>query len=219
VTGVAAAGLIAVVAPSVADNQATDSNINIESVQQNNQDNGQEGQRNERRSRDRYGRDRRERNGDRPERTDRSNEIPANASAETSAEASGTAFIATATSSSSAASSVTAPASTVATAAAAAHPAASALPIATIMPAVSAYALPVTELSQVATTSGLQWVGSDAAKIAAAQAAIAAEQAKAPAHVPRERPPAVVVESANLVLVETKRDLRDMTLPFEKSGA
>ena len=87
------------------------------------------------------------------------------------------------------------------------------------MPPVTSYALPVADLAQVATTSGLQWVGSDTAKIAAAQAAIAAELASAPVHVPRERPPAVVVEAASLVLVETKRDLRDMTLPFEKPAA
>jgi ribonuclease E len=90
---------------------------------------------------------------------------------------------------------------------------------ATNMPAVTSYALPVADLSQVATTSGLQWVGSDTAKIAAAQAAIAAELANAPVHVPRERPPAVVVEAASLVLVETKRDLRDMPLPFETPSA
>jgi ribonuclease E len=89
----------------------------------------------------------------------------------------------------------------------------------TSMPVVTSYALPVSDLVQVASTSGLQWVGSDTAKIAAAQAAIAAELANAPAHVPRERPPAVVVESANLVLVETKRDLRDMQLPFEAPSA
>ncbi len=87
------------------------------------------------------------------------------------------------------------------------------------MPVVTSYALPVSDLVQVASTSGLQWVGSDTAKIAAAQAAIAAELANAPAHVPRERPPAVVVESANLVLVETKRDLRDMQLPFDAPSA
>jgi ribonuclease E len=65
----------------------------------------------------------------------------------------------------------------------------------------------------------LQWVGSDAAKIAAVQASIAAEAANAPAHVPRVRAPAAVVETANLVLVETKRDLRDMQLPFEAPSA
>ena len=87
------------------------------------------------------------------------------------------------------------------------------------MPSVTSYALPVADLAQVATTSGLQWVGSDTAKIAAAQAAIAAELANAPVHVPRVRPPAVAVEAASLVLVETKRDLREMQLPFEKPAA
>jgi ribonuclease E len=87
------------------------------------------------------------------------------------------------------------------------------------MPVVTSYALPIADLAQVATTSGLQWVGSDTAKIAAAQASIAAELANAPVHVPRERPPAVVVEATSLVLVETKRDLREMPLPFEKPTA
>lgn len=70
------------------------------------------------------------------------------------------------------------------------------------------------QLSQVAEGSGLQWVNSDAGKIAAVQAAIAAEVK--PAHEPRQRPPAIVVNDSALVLVETKRDLRDMKLPFEQ---
>jgi len=36
--------------------------------------------------------------------------------------------------------------------------------------------------------------------------------------VPRERPPVVVIEEGPLVLVETKRDLREMQLPFEQTG-
>jgi ribonuclease E len=36
-------------------------------------------------------------------------------------------------------------------------------------------------------------------------------------HTPRERPPAVQIDTAPLVLVETRRDLRNMTLPFEKT--
>ena len=84
------------------------------------------------------------------------------------------------------------------------------------LPQVQRFELPVNELAQVAHGSGLQWVNSDVGKIAAVQAAIAAE-AK-PIHIPRERPPAVVVEEAPLVLVETKRDLRDTKLPFEQSG-
>ena len=84
------------------------------------------------------------------------------------------------------------------------------------MPRVSAFALPVDELQQMAASSGLQWVNSDAGKIAAAQAAIAAEPRAI--HVPRERPPVVVLDEGPLVLVETKRDLRDMKLPFEQQA-
>jgi ribonuclease E len=35
-----------------------------------------------------------------------------------------------------------------------------------------------------------------------------------PAHVPRERPPVQVSDEGPLVLVETKRDLRNLQLPF-----
>jgi ribonuclease E len=80
------------------------------------------------------------------------------------------------------------------------------------VPRVQPFQLPVDELRNVAEGSGLQWVLSDADKIAAAQAAIAAEPK--PVRVPRERPPAVVVDEGPLVLVETKRDLRSMDLPF-----
>ena len=83
------------------------------------------------------------------------------------------------------------------------------------MPRVQAFALPVDALQQVAASSGLQWVNSDADKIAAAQAAIAAEPR--PIHVPRERPPVVVLDEGPLVLVETRRDLSAMPLPFEQT--
>jgi len=83
------------------------------------------------------------------------------------------------------------------------------------MPRVQTFALPVDELQQVAASSGLQWVNSDADKIAAVQAAIAAEPR--PIHVPRERPPVVVLDEGPLVLVETRRDLSAMPLPFEKN--
>jgi ribonuclease E len=89
--------------------------------------------------------------------------------------------------------------------------ASSAAPIS--MPKVSSYALPIADMAQVANSSGLQWVNSNPEKIAAVQAQIAAEPK--PVHIPRERPPAVVIDNAPLVLVETKRDLRDMKLPFE----
>ncbi|MES2977278.1 MAG: Rne/Rng family ribonuclease [Pseudomonadota bacterium] len=85
----------------------------------------------------------------------------------------------------------------------------------TSLPKVQAYDLPLQDLVQVASSSGLQWVNSDAAKIAETQAAMAAEPK--PVHVPRERAPVVLADNAPLVLVETKRDLREMTLPFEKT--
>lgn len=89
-------------------------------------------------------------------------------------------------------------------------------PAAGVMPRVQPFTLPVESLMQVAQASGLAWVNSDAEKIAAVQAAIAAEPQ--PVHVPRERPPVVVLDEGPLVLVETRRDLRDLQLPFEKEG-
>jgi ribonuclease E len=220
VAGVAAAGLVAssVAADQVSsqtglDNQVNDLNGNTEAAP--------EGQRNERRSRDRYGRDRRERNGDRPERAERTAEQTSDVAVaglegghpgRVQAEFVNTRLDAAAVAPVAAPIVVAAPVVAIATAPA---PAVAAIS----MPSVTSYALPVADLAQVATTSGLQWVGSDTAKIAAAQAAIAAELANAPVHVPRARPPAVVVEAASLVLVETKRDLRDMPLPFEKPAA
>jgi ribonuclease E len=84
------------------------------------------------------------------------------------------------------------------------------------MPRVQTFTLPMETLAQVAESSGLQWVNSNSAKVAAVQAAIAAEPQ--PVHVPRERPAPVVLDEGPLILVETKRDLRDMALPFEASS-
>ena len=67
-------------------------------------------------------------------------------------------------------------------------------------------------LQQIAQTSGLVWVNSDQAKVAAVQAAIAAEPQ--PVRVPRERPAAVVVSEGPLVLVETRKDLNQLQVPF-----
>jgi ribonuclease E len=83
------------------------------------------------------------------------------------------------------------------------------------MPEVTSYALPTDALVQVAQGSGLQWVNSDSERIAAVQAAIAAEPK--PVHVPRERAAPVSLDAGPLVLVETKRDLGNMTLPFEQT--
>jgi len=46
------------------------------------------------------------------------------------------------------------------------------------------------------------------------QEAIAAEPK--PVHVPRERPPLVEIDEGPLVLVETRKDLAQITLPFEQ---
>ena len=82
------------------------------------------------------------------------------------------------------------------------------------MPKVSSYDLPIENLQTVANTSGLQWVNSDPARIAAVQAAIAAETPVA--HTPRERPAPLAIQEGPLVLVETKRDLRALNLPVDE---
>jgi len=78
---------------------------------------------------------------------------------------------------------------------------------------VAPFVLPLGDLQALAAQAGLEWVGSDADKVAAAQAAIAAEPK--PIHVPREPKPPVVVDEGPLVLVETRKDLSQIKLPFE----
>jgi ribonuclease E len=82
---------------------------------------------------------------------------------------------------------------------------------------VEPFVLPIGDLQALAAQAGLEWVGSDADKVAAAQAAIAAEPK--PIHVPREPKPAVVVDEGPLVLVETRKDLSQLKLPFDHSAA
>jgi ribonuclease E len=154
----------------------------------------------ERRSRDRYGRDRRERG-----------ESQDPASAASAEGAPSEMAVQAAPAEAKAAPVVTsAPEPSVALASA---PTASPVPAG--LPKVQPYQLPLQDLVQVASSSGLQWVNSDADKIAQAQAAIAAEPK--PVHVPRERPPVVQIDQGPLILVETRRDLRNMELPFESS--
>ena len=94
-------------------------------------------------------------------------------------------------------------------------PVATPTPVATGLPAVPAFELSIESLQQVAQSSGLEWVNSNPEKVAQAQAAIAAEPK--PIHVPREPRPAVVLDEGPLVLVETRKDLRNMPLPFENN--
>ena len=83
------------------------------------------------------------------------------------------------------------------------------------MPKVSAFTLPMVELQQVAQSSGLEWINSNPERVALIQAAIAAEPR--PVHVPRERPAPLVLDEGPLILVETKRDLSQLHMPFEES--
>jgi ribonuclease E len=187
-------------------------------------------ERRERRSRDRYGRDRRERNNNTDNNTDTAAgenqpaEVSANAGqtqdeapvtrsyfdrAASSASPASSAASSAANSGSDSAqtskSAQAAPSSVPESKSAAKAPAAG-------LPKVQAFELPIASLIQVAEGSGLKWVNSDPEKIAQVQAAIAAEPK--PVHVPRERPPAVVLDEGPLVLVETRKDLSDMKLPF-----
>jgi len=193
----------------------------------------QGGEGREKRSRDRYGRERGPR-GERTERQDRTDgeNTPASAPEQTEPASRPSYFdvaAQTRTAIQEPAVAVAAPAAVMTSApapaaaalvpvapqraAAVAPAAAPASPALAGMPKVQSFVLPADELAQIAQSAGLSWVGSDAAKIAAVQAAIAAEPK--PAHVPRERPAPVVVESQPLVMVETKRDLRELALPFE----
>jgi ribonuclease E len=83
------------------------------------------------------------------------------------------------------------------------------------MPTVTAYELPMAQLQEVASGSGLEWVNSNPERIAQVQAAIAAEPK--PVHTPRERPAPIVIDEGPLVLVETKRDLAQMHMPFDEA--
>jgi ribonuclease E len=78
---------------------------------------------------------------------------------------------------------------------------------------VAPFVLATDELERIAASAGLTWVNSDADKIRAVQEAIAAEPK--PAHVPRERPELVIADEGPLVLVETRKDLSQITLPFD----
>ncbi|MDM0114292.1 Rne/Rng family ribonuclease [Variovorax sp. J22R133] len=84
------------------------------------------------------------------------------------------------------------------------------------LPKVTPFELPLGELAQIAEGSGLHWVNSDMERVAEVQAAIAAEPK--PQHVPRERPPRIVLDDAPLILVETRRDLGQVVLPFERTS-
>jgi ribonuclease E len=76
------------------------------------------------------------------------------------------------------------------------------------------YALPIASLAAVASGAGLEWVQSDTDKVRAVQEAMAREPK--PAHVPRAPKPPVVLDDGPLILVETKKDLSQIKLPFDR---
>jgi len=78
------------------------------------------------------------------------------------------------------------------------------------------YLLPTEALASLAAAAGLDWVQSDAGKIAAVQAAMAAEPK--PVRVPREPKRHVLVDDGPLVLVETRKDLSQLKLPFDQTA-
>ena len=88
-----------------------------------------------------------------------------------------------------------------------------AVPVAATAPA---FELPLDSLQAVAEAAGLQWVNSDSSKIRSVQTAMAAEPK--PVHAPRERQAAVQANEGPLVLVETRKDLNQIKLPFETAS-
>jgi ribonuclease E len=220
--GIAAAGLAAAGAASGFADTSPETAL-VPDANAANHEAGERGERRERRSRDRYGRDRRERT-DRGERADRGERSEQSSRAEP---APGQAEFFTQDPSAEAANFVqkspvpgikpesfateSVANTTQATQAVQAAPVAP-----TSMPKIGSYSLPTSDLQGIASGAGLQWVNSSAERVAAVQAQIAAEPK--PAHVPRERQAQIVIDHGPLVLVETKRDLRHMVLPFEQAA-
>ena len=89
-------------------------------------------------------------------------------------------------------------------------------PAAPVAPVVPKFDLPIGDLNTLAGSAGLEWVHSNADSVRAAQDAIA--NAPKAAHVPRERPPVVVADEGPLVLVETRKDLSQIKLPFDSQA-
>ena len=78
------------------------------------------------------------------------------------------------------------------------------------------YVLPLTDLAELARGVGLEWINSDEEKIRVVQEIIANEPK--PVRVPRERKPALVLDEGPLILVETRKDLNQVQLPFDMTA-
>ena len=64
--------------------------------------------------------------------------------------------------------------------------------------------------------AGLEWVNSDADKIRVVQQAMAAEPV--PVRVPRQPRAPGIIDEGPLVLVETRKDLSQLRLPFDSEA-
>ena len=84
------------------------------------------------------------------------------------------------------------------------------------LPKVTSFELPLAAMAHIATEAGLQWINTDADRVAQVRAAIEAEPL--PNRVPRERTPLPVLDEGPLILVETRRDLGALEFPFEERG-
>ncbi|MGL6109905.1 MAG: ribonuclease E/G, partial [Rubrivivax sp.] len=80
----------------------------------------------------------------------------------------------------------------------------------------ASFELPIDDLRALAGTAGLEWVNSDAQRILVVQQAMASEPK--PVHVPRTPRPRVTIDDGPLVLVETRKDLSQLKLPFEQQN-
>jgi len=76
------------------------------------------------------------------------------------------------------------------------------------------FELPIDDLRALASSAGLEWVNSDAERILVVQQAMASEPK--PVHMPRASRPRVLIDDGPLVLVETRKDLSQLKLPFEQ---
>ena len=83
-------------------------------------------------------------------------------------------------------------------------------------PAPAPFVLPMEALADLAKSAGLEWINSDADKIRVVQEIIANEPK--PVRVPRERKPALVLDEGPLILVETRKDLNQVQLPFDMTA-
>jgi ribonuclease E len=95
-------------------------------------------------------------------------------------------------------------------------PAPAPAPVAAAAVKAEPYVLAVDQLQGIAQGAGLTWVNSDSDKVAAVQAAMAAEPVVV--HVPRERQALALVDEGPLVLVETRKDLSQLNLPFDRQA-